>query len=111
MTDAYPPDMPVQELQQRREMGMEPALLDVRESRERDIASLGGIHIPMASLSERLGELEPYKDRELVVYCRSGGRSAKAVQYLRDHGFDGARNLIGGTTAWSKEIDPSMPTY
>lgn len=104
------PSITVQDLQHRLDAGDGPVLLDVRQPQERDIASLGGTLIPLGELPQRVDELEDVKGREVVVYCRSGGRSAQAVQFLRAQGFD-AYNLEGGTLAWSRDIDPSMPTY
>jgi rhodanese-related sulfurtransferase len=87
-----------------------PVVLDVRESWERDIASLPGtVHIPMNELQARLTELDP--DRDLVVMCRSGGRSMQVAQYLDRQGFRSVSNLAGGILAWSRDVDPSIQTY
>ncbi|MBI3288940.1 MAG: molybdopterin-synthase adenylyltransferase MoeB [Elusimicrobia bacterium] len=84
-------------------------LLDVREPHERDIAKIeGSTPIPLGALSERLGELD--KSKKLVVHCKMGGRSAKAVALLREKGFD-AVNVAGGINAWAEQIDPSLPRY
>lgn len=82
-------------------------LLDVREPHEYDICHLGGNLIPLGELAERHEELP--KDRPIVVHCKLGGRSAKAVQQLRDLGFRDVNNLRGGIDAWSIKIDPSVP--
>ena len=84
-------------------------LLDVREPHEFEICNLGGTLIPLGELPDRHGELE--RSASIVVHCKMGGRSAKAVQLLRDAGFTDVSNLKGGITAWSKQIDPSIPTY
>ena len=86
-------------------------LLDVRAADERAIVSLGGLHIPITELPERLDELDEYRDTPLVVYCRSGARSGQVVRYLQSMGFTNVHNLKGGTNAWSREVDPSLPTY
>lgn len=86
-------------------------LVDVREAHERELASLGGKHIPMQEVPERIDELDPHREDMVVVYCRSGARSGQVVQYLRAIGFSKAVNLKGGTNAWSHEVDPSLPTY
>ena len=86
-------------------------LLDVRQPDERAIADLGGLLIPMQDVPERLDDLQPYRDRTLVVYCRSGARSAQVVQYLQAMGFRKATNLKGGLNAWSRDVDPTLPTY
>ncbi|MBO6577355.1 MAG: rhodanese-like domain-containing protein [Rhodothermales bacterium] len=105
------PSIDVHALKARRQAGADPVLLDVRRDFEREIASLGGLHIEMSELPDRLEELESHRSDELIVYCRSGQRSARVVQYLQQHGFTGAVNLDGGVLAWSREIDPEMPQY
>ena len=110
----YPPRVPeitVQELKALMDAGETPFILDVREEQEYAIANLAGMLIPLRQLPNRLDELEEHKDALIVVHCRSGPRSAQAVQYLRSFGFEQATNLRGGVLAWSREIDPSMPTY
>jgi adenylyltransferase/sulfurtransferase len=105
------PELSVHDLKQRRDAGTAPFVLDVREPYEAEIADIGADKlIPVDELEDRLDELEDHKDEEIVVHCRSGGRSAKAVDLLRQQGFN-AVNLEGGTLAWSEEIDDSVPTY
>jgi adenylyltransferase/sulfurtransferase len=87
-----------------------PFLLDVREPHEYEITNLGGALIPLGELEERLGELDAHKGEEIVVHCRTGGRSAEATKLLREKGFD-AKNLAGGVHAWSDEVDPNVPKY
>ena len=86
-------------------------LLDVREAYEVKFASFGVpyLHIPLGDLPARLGELD--RERDIVVACRSGSRSAHAARYLRDLGYPRARNLAGGINAWSDQVDPSIPKY
>lgn len=103
--------MTVEELKERLDAG-EPALVvDVREPAELQVAPypFAVLHIPLGQLQRRLGELP--RDREIVVACRSGARSASAVQYLRHVGFARAVNLEGGILAWSRRIDPNVPVY
>jgi adenylyltransferase/sulfurtransferase len=64
----------------------------------------------MGQLQARLAELEPHKDKEIVVYCRSGGRSGQCVKFMRAQGYN-AVNLAGGTLAWSDQVDPSVAKY
>jgi molybdopterin/thiamine biosynthesis adenylyltransferase/rhodanese-related sulfurtransferase len=86
------------------------ALLDVREPHEAEICRItGSTLIPLGSLPERLDELDP--SAPLVVHCKAGGRSAKAVQLLLDNGFSEVRNLTGGILSWADEIDPKMARY
>ena len=108
-------ELNVGELKQQIDKGNAPVILDVREAHELRIAALPptarGVHIPLNELPTRLAELEPYKGEEIVVYCRSGGRSAMATNFLMQNGFKSVKNLKGGILAWAQEIDPSLPTY
>jgi rhodanese-related sulfurtransferase len=100
------------ELKERIDRGNAPFLLDIREPREIDICALDyGSHIPMQQLPDRFQELADYKEKDLVVYCRSGGRSANCAEFLRAQGFKSVINLTGGILAWSDQVDPSMPKY
>ncbi len=104
------PEITVRELKKMRDEGKEPFVLDVRQPEEFAAANIGGALVPMAELPHRLDELEPHRsDPVLVVHCRGGGRSARAVEFLRQQGFTNAVNLKGGIHAWSDEIDPSLP--
>jgi len=102
-------DIQVEELHRRRQSGEELALLDVRETHERRICSLGGTLLPLGQLPSRVGELDP--NREWIVYCHVGVRSARAVAFLQDAGFARARNLTGGIQAWAERIDTAMARY
>jgi len=85
-------------------------LVDVREEYEIEIAALPYTKwIPMRDLGDRLGELD--KSVETIVYCRSGSRSAHAVEFMRQSGFANARNLTGGILRWSDEVDPKVEKY
>lgn len=99
------------ELKRRLDAGEKLPLVDVREPHELAICKLdGNIHIPMNQLPTRMNELEKYKGEEVIVYCRSGGRSGQCVQYLRNAGFN-AVNLTGGILAWSDDVDSSVTKY
>ena len=105
------PEMDVLELKRWLDEGRRFQLVDVREAYEWEICSLepqGARLMPQAALPTRVGELDPAAT--IVVYCRSGARSAQAVEGLRGSGFE-AINLRGGILAWAAEIDESMPTY
>jgi rhodanese-related sulfurtransferase len=95
----------------RREAGEDMMLLDVREDWEVKLAPAPTpfVHIPMGQLAARLGELN--QKQETVVICRSGGRSMQVAQYLNQQQFGRVSNLDGGILAWSRELDPSIPTY
>jgi sulfur-carrier protein adenylyltransferase/sulfurtransferase len=84
-------------------------ILDVREPHEYQICNLGGHLIPLGDLAKRAGELD--SSREIVAHCRSGKRSAEAVEFLQRAGFRKVLNLKGGILAWSDEVDPSVPKY
>ena len=85
-------------------------ILDVREPQEFQICRIpGSTLIPLGDLPKRLGELAGR--REMIVHCKSGVRSAKAVKLLREAGFDGAKNLRGGILRWIDAVDPSLPKY
>lgn len=88
--------------------GDKPFLLDVRQVSEHNTGNIGGTLITLNELPARLDELAARKDEKFVVYCRSGGRSGQAVQFLQSNGYTGATNLKGGMLAWQKEIDPSL---
>jgi rhodanese-related sulfurtransferase len=88
-------------------------ILDVREPREFEICRIpGSTLIPLGDLPKRLSEIPQGKDApEIVVHCKMGGRSAKAVALLRDRGITNARNLTGGILAWIDRVDPTLPRY
>ncbi len=85
-------------------------LLDVREPFERGLAAIEpSIHIPMQEVPERLAEVPP--DRDVVVYCHGGTRSAMIAAFLESQGFRSVANLSGGIDAWSRKVDPKVPRY
>ena len=87
-----------------------PLLLDVREAGEYAICHIAGSrHIPMNQVPQALDELDP--ERETIVICHHGMRSARVANYLEQVGFDKVINLTGGINAWACEVDPDMPTY
>ena len=90
--------------------GGTPLLLDVREPQEWRICNLPGSQlVPMRTLPARLQDLP--QDRDIVVYCHSGARSARAAGYLRERGFARVYNLRGGIDAWADQVEPEMPRY
>jgi adenylyltransferase/sulfurtransferase len=102
-------EMQVEELKQRLDRGDDLFILDVREPHEYQICNIGGHLIPLGDLPRRVNELDTSK--EIVAHCRSGVRSAKAVNFLRQAGFKKVHNLAGGILAWADRVDPSMPKY
>ena len=110
MADQQSPwDILVEDLAKLRKEHAKFVLLDVREPHEFQICNLDGKLIPLKSLPTRLAELD--KNAHLVVHCRSGGRSAKAVELLRASGFANAWNVQGGILAWIDRIDSSLTRY
>jgi adenylyltransferase/sulfurtransferase len=104
-----PWDISVEDLKALRDQGAEFVLLDVRGENEFEICNLGGELVPLGELADRIGELDA--DAHVVVHCRSGARSAKAVELLRASGFDNAWNVQGGILAWIERIDPGLTRY
>ena len=100
------------ELKKSMDAGTAPLLLDVRESHELDICKLPfKWHIPLGELRFHLDDLEAEKDKDIVVYCRTGKRSHMAVEFLMEAGFSKIKNLKGGVHAWSDEVDSSFRKY
>src|SRR5436190_3846224 len=102
-------EMQVEQLKERLDRGDDVYILDVREPHEYQICNLGGHLIPLGDLPNRVNELDTSK--EIVAHCRSGVRSAKAVNFLRQAGFKKVRNLAVGILAWADRVDPTMPKY
>jgi rhodanese-related sulfurtransferase len=103
------PEISVNELKQKLDNDEDINVLDVREPHEYEVANIGVKLIPLGELPQRLAELD--QDEYFVVHCKTGGRSAKAVKLLQEAGFRNVYNVKGGITAWSEEIDPSVPKY
>jgi adenylyltransferase/sulfurtransferase len=100
----------VDELKRRLDRQEPVFILDVRNPEEYQICRIpGSTLIPLPQLPQRLSELQ--SDREIVVHCKSGMRSLKAQQFLRERGFQKVKNLKGGILAWADRIDPTMPKY
>jgi len=107
--DLQVPEITPRELKSRLDRGDDLFILDVREPHEFQICNLKGHLIPLGELPRRVHELDT--SREIIAHCRSGKRSAEAVDFLRKAGFRKILNLKGGILAWSDEVDPSMPKY
>jgi molybdopterin/thiamine biosynthesis adenylyltransferase/rhodanese-related sulfurtransferase len=103
------PEITPRELKARLDRGDDLFILDVREPHEYQICNLHGHLIPLGDLPRRVNELD--SSREIVAHCRSGKRSADAVEFLRQAGFQKLWNLKGGILAWSDDVDPSVPKY
>jgi molybdopterin/thiamine biosynthesis adenylyltransferase/rhodanese-related sulfurtransferase/molybdopterin converting factor small subunit len=107
------PEISVEALKSSLDRGDHPWILDVREPREFEICRVpGSVLIPLGELPKRLAEIPQGAGApDIVVHCKMGGRSAKAVALLREHGITNARNLTGGILAWIDRVDPTLPKY
>ena len=99
------------ELKARLDAGEKIQIIDVRQPDEHAFARINGSKlIPLGDIIRRMDEIDPA--RETVIHCKMGGRSARAIQALQQAGFTGElKNLVGGITAWSNDVDPSVPKY
>lgn len=99
------------QLKERLDKGDDIQLIDVREDNEFAFARIpNAVHIPLGQVLARVDEIDP--NRETVVHCKMGGRSARAIEALQRSGFTGKLiNLKGGIIGWSNEVDPSVPKY
>lgn len=98
------------ELKERLERGERIIIVDVREPHEWDIAHIEGARlIPLGELAARVHELDSAD--QIVLHCKTGARSARALEFLRGIGFRKLKNLKGGINAWAREVDPRLPTY
>jgi molybdopterin/thiamine biosynthesis adenylyltransferase/rhodanese-related sulfurtransferase len=112
MANGDVPEITPTELKERLDRGDRLTIIDVREPHEWEIGNLeehGARLIPLGELPERAGEIDPQE--EIVLQCRSGARSAKALQHLREQGYTRLWNLKGGILGWSEDVDPSIPRY
>lgn len=92
--------------------GRDLLLLDCRERHEVETCVIdGSLWIAMSELVERCEELEPHRQRLIVVYCHLGGRSLRVANWLLQQGFSDVRSMQGGIDHWAETIDPSMPRY
>jgi len=103
------PQISVKELKRRIDAGEDVYLLDVREPYEYKIAQIGGKLIPQNEVPQRLAEID--RDREVIVHCRSGVRSQRIAEFLKQAGYPRVVNLAGGILAWADEIDPKVQKY
>ena len=109
-TESDVPEVNVHEYKSWLDAGEEVQLIDVREPHEVEIAEMGGELIPLDSVLDKAEKIS--RDKKVVVHCRSGVRSAKAIRQLREkYGFDNLYNLKGGILAWSEQIDETIPQY
>ncbi len=95
----------VSELKKRIDSGENLNIVDVREPHEHEEFNIGGILVPLGEIrAMQVDELEELKDQEVIVYCRSGGRSGQAAMILETMGFQNVKNLTGGMLAWQEQF-------
>jgi rhodanese-related sulfurtransferase len=102
-------EISVQELKEKIDKGEDFQLIDVREDFEYQVSNLGGELIPLGGILIETDKIA--RDKEVVIMCRSGKRSAAAVMQLEAQGFTNLYNLYGGILAWQEDIDPSIDVY
>jgi adenylyltransferase/sulfurtransferase len=100
------------ETKRRMDEGCNLLLFDCREKDEVETCAIdGSMWIAMSELVERLAELEPHRQRPIVVYCHLGGRSLRVANWLLEQGFSDVRSMQGGIDRWAETIDPALPRY
>ncbi len=104
-----PFELTVEELKKMRDEGTPHQLIDCRRADEFSFSNIGGTLVEMETIPDHLHDFT--EDTPLVVMCRTGARSARVAQYLRQNGFPNAQNLQGGIYAWSERIDPEVKLY
>jgi adenylyltransferase/sulfurtransferase len=104
-------EITAKELKARLDAGDDIQLIDVRQPDEYAFAKIEGAKlIPLGEIPSRMAEIDPA--RETVIHCKMGGRSARAIEYMQQAGFTGElKNMVGGITAWSNDVDPAVPKY
>lgn len=95
----------MEELKERLDNGEDLNFYDVREEHEYEEDNLGAVLIPLGELPDQLAELEPLKNEEIIIHCRSGARSGKAAKFLEAQGFSNVRNVLGGILAYRELED------
>jgi len=98
-------EITVEEVKRRKDNNEELNIIDVREDYEFEEYNIGATLIPLDEMVDRMEELEPFKEKELIIHCRSGARSMQAKLYLEDNGFKNVLNLKGGMLAWQEAFD------
>lgn len=104
-------EITVAELKKKMDAGENIELIDVRQPDEYAVAKIEGAKlIPLPEVVQRMNEID--NSKPIVVHCKMGGRSAKAIEFLQASGFEGdMSNLVGGIAAWSNIVDPTVPKY
>lgn len=104
--------MTAKELHAYLQSGEKPLMIDVREAHELPHGMIeGAIHVPMNDIPARLHELDDYKDKTIVLICRSGKRSEQVAEFMHFKGFADLVNLNGGMNSWAMDVDSNMSVY
>jgi len=112
MNEQTPVEINVAAVKAKRDAGEDFVFLDCREQAEFDAVRIeGSVLLPMSEMQDRISELEPHRDREIVIHCHHGGRSLRVAMWLRQQGFETALSMAGGIDAWALEIEPGMARY
>lgn len=96
-------DITVQQLKARQAANEALNILDVREEWEYEEDNMGAKLMPLGDIPARIDEIADWKDQEMIVHCKSGGRSGRAKKYLESQGFTKVRNMLGGMLAYREE--------
>jgi rhodanese-related sulfurtransferase len=112
MSSSFPLHIDVRSVKDMLDAGEDVLLLDCREADEYARVHIDGARLlPMSEAAMCVAELEPLRERHIIVHCHHGGRSLQITQWLREQGFRKVQNMMGGIDAWSLLIDTSLPRY
>ncbi|QDV70394.1 putative adenylyltransferase/sulfurtransferase MoeZ [Rosistilla carotiformis] len=110
--DALPLEVDVTTVKSMLDQNQDFVLVDCREANEYEIAKIdGSVLIPLSELAQKANELEPLRERHVVVHCHHGGRSMRLTQMMLANGFPRVQNMAGGIDQWSQQIDAAVPRY
>ena len=112
VSNAVPIEVTCVQVKSRLDAGDKFIFLDCREPDEHQTVCIDQARLlPMSEIQNRLAELEPHSQADVIVHCHHGGRSLRVANWLRQQGFDKAQSMAGGIDQWAIEIDPSLPRY
>ncbi len=110
--NSVPLEIDVYSVKRMLDSGTEALLIDCREPEEHEFARIhGSVLIPMYETPDRLAEIEPHRQKRIIVHCHHGRRSMQVVQWLRQQGFEKAQSMADGIEAWSEFVDSTVPRY
>lgn len=109
---ANPLEIDCRSVKTKLDSGTDCLLLDCREKTEYDTVKIEqAVLLPMSELQARVSELDPHKNREIIVHCHHGGRSLRVTNYLLGLGFTNVKSMAGGIDEWALSIEPGLPRY